>query len=230
MSPAILPQVANLRTSMKVLAALLTLYLSTSTMRLLFLHRQFLAISKGMKTMYEYLSHVQSLRNQLVAIEEVILELEVILNVIVGLDPGYESPVTSLTMEFDQTMTFTNLSKLFCVIMKWATICRSRQRYQSMFWPNPLSSMLVRSHAKFVGEKGTGLWSVVSPKEYTCFTTVTTANGDQMRISHIGHSKYSDGIHDFDMNNIFVIPNASKNLMLVYQFCLDNNVYMEFDH
>lgn len=71
---------------------------------------------------------------------------------------------------------------------------------------------------------------LVSTKGYDGFTRVMVANGAQMKVTHTRFSRLSDGTHGFALNDIFVIPLASKKLLLIYRFCLDNDVHMEFDH
>jgi hypothetical protein len=49
-----------------------------------------------------------------------------------------------------------------------------------------------------------------------------------MNISHIGHSKFAHPHGSFDLNNILHVPKASKNLLSVHRFTLDNHVFIEF--
>lgn len=67
---------------------------------------------------------------------------------------------------------------------------------------------------------------LISPTEYNGFTTIIVANGEQMKITHTSFSQLSNGTHNFVLNDMFVIPMASKNLLFVYHFCLDNNIYI----
>jgi hypothetical protein len=57
---------------------------------------------------------------------------------------------------------------------------------------------------------------------------VHTADGTGMEISHIGDSILSTPHGSFKLKNILHIPNASKNLLSVHRFTLDNHVFIEF--
>jgi hypothetical protein len=52
--------------------------------------------------------------------------------------------------------------------------------------------------------------------------------GIGMHISHIGHSIVRTPHHSFDLNAILHVPSASKNLLSVHRFTLDNHVFIEF--
>lgn len=58
---------------------------------------------------------------------------------------------------------------------------------------------------------------------------ITAINGEMIKITHTSSSLLSNVPH-FQVNDISVIPNDSKDLMCVYHFCVDNHAYMEFDH
>jgi histone deacetylase 1/2 len=49
-----------------------------------------------------------------------------------------------------------------------------------------------------------------------------------MHISHIGNSVLRTPHGSFDLNNILHVPSASKNLLSVHRFTLDNHVFIEF--
>lgn len=106
---SILPQVENLSASTLVWLALSILFSSLSTTRLLFLRRQFMAITKGEKSKVDYVDHAWSLHDQLIAIDEVVPESEVILNVVGGLGSEYEFLKISITTRFDAKMVFLDL-------------------------------------------------------------------------------------------------------------------------
>lgn len=53
--------------------------------------------------------------------------------------------------------------------------------------------------------------------------------GDLMDIPHTGMSKFTHKNRVFHLNDIFLIPSTSKNLLSVYQLCCDNHVFIEFD-
>jgi histone deacetylase 1/2 len=57
---------------------------------------------------------------------------------------------------------------------------------------------------------------------------VCTAEGTGMHISHIGHSVLCTPHNSFKLNNILHVPSASKNLLSVHKFTLDNHVFIEF--
>jgi histone deacetylase 1/2 len=63
---------------------------------------------------------------------------------------------------------------------------------------------------------------------YKGHDTVNTANGQGMKISHIGHSVVRNPTQDFHLRNILHVPNASKNLLSVHRFTYDNHVFIEF--
>lgn len=50
-----------------------------------------------------------------------------------------------------------------------------------------------------------------------------------MDIPHTGMSKFTHKNRVFHLNDIFLIPSTSKNLLSVYQLCCDNHVFIEFD-
>lgn len=55
------------------------------------------------------------------------------------------------------------------------------------------------------------------------------ANSEQMGITHTGSSKFSKEQREFAMNDLLLIPTASKNLLSIHQFWLENRVFLEFD-
>jgi histone deacetylase 1/2 len=57
---------------------------------------------------------------------------------------------------------------------------------------------------------------------------VRTAEGTGMQISHIGHSLLHTSHNSFDHNGILHVPSASKNLLFVHRFTLDNHIFIEF--
>jgi hypothetical protein len=65
-------------------------------------------------------------------------------------------------------------------------------------------------------------------EDYTGQDQVRIGNGQGLRIHHIGSSILCSSSKNFFLNNILHVPNISKNLLSVYQFAKDNNVFFEF--
>jgi hypothetical protein len=63
---------------------------------------------------------------------------------------------------------------------------------------------------------------------YTRSDNVRTAEGTGMSINHVGHSILCTPHNSFHLNAILHVPNASKNLLSVHRFTLDNHVFIEF--
>ena len=64
--------------------------------------------------------------------------------------------------------------------------------------------------------------------KYKGHDKVNTASGQGMDICHVGHSVVRTPPHNFQLRNILHVPNASKNLLSVHRFTLDNHVFIEF--
>ncbi|KAK4272007.1 hypothetical protein QN277_020616 [Acacia crassicarpa] len=58
--------------------------------------------------------------------------------------------------------------------------------------------------------------------------TVTISNGAHMSITHHGSSTLHTTSGNFLLSNVLHIPEITKNLLSVHQFCRDNNVFFEF--
>ncbi|KAM1487868.1 hypothetical protein ACFX2I_001889 [Malus domestica] len=58
---------------------------------------------------------------------------------------------------------------------------------------------------------------------YPTSETVQTANGEGLRVSHIGSTILKPHIHPIKLNSILYVPQLSQNLLSVHQICLDNN-------
>ncbi|GKV09943.1 hypothetical protein SLEP1_g21378 [Rubroshorea leprosula] len=64
---------------------------------------------------------------------------------------------------------------------------------------------------------------------YTSCESIQVGNGQLLPVSHIGHSMLLSKDHSFQLNNVLVFPNISKNLISVRQFTKDNNCSVDFD-
>jgi histone deacetylase 1/2 len=64
--------------------------------------------------------------------------------------------------------------------------------------------------------------------KYKGHDKVNTANGQGMSISHVGHSTIHNQVQNFHLRNILHVPTASKNLLSVRRFTLDNSLFVEF--
>jgi hypothetical protein len=53
------------------------------------------------------------------------------------------------------------------------------------------------------------------------------ASGSGMHIKHIGHSIIRTPHQDLQLNNIFHVPQSSKNLASIHRIASDNNVFFE---
>lgn len=71
--------------------------------------------------------------------------------------------------------------------------------------------------------------NLITSEIYSSYTSIATANGENMRIFHTGKSRFTKHLQIFELNDLLHVPSATKNLLLVYQFCVDNHVYLEFD-
>jgi hypothetical protein len=57
---------------------------------------------------------------------------------------------------------------------------------------------------------------------------VNTANGQGMEISHVGTSIVHNPVQNFYLRDILHVPTATRNLLSVHRFTLDNRVFIEF--
>jgi hypothetical protein len=53
-------------------------------------------------------------------------------------------------------------------------------------------------------------------------------DGTGLRITHTGSSTLHSGSSFFNLRNILCVPDINKNLISIYQFCITNNVSIEF--
>jgi hypothetical protein len=68
----------------------------------------------------------------------------------------------------------------------------------------------------------------LNAEDYTGHDQVRIGNGQGLKILHTGSSIFCSSSKSFFLNNILHVPHISKNLLSVYQFAKDNNVYFEF--
>lgn len=52
---------------------------------------------------------------------------------------------------------------------------------------------------------------------------------ERLKIAHIGDGKISNESSSFLLKNILHFPSLNTPLLLIQQFCVDNNCYFEFD-
>jgi len=57
---------------------------------------------------------------------------------------------------------------------------------------------------------------------------VMIRDGKGLHITHLGSTKLHSSTHSFNLHNILCVPDIKHNLLFVYQFCVDNNVSIEF--
>jgi histone deacetylase 1/2 len=57
---------------------------------------------------------------------------------------------------------------------------------------------------------------------------VHAANGQGMRITHIGHASIPSSSHTLHLRNILHVPKITRNLLSVKKFTYDNNAFFEF--
>ncbi|KAM1026446.1 hypothetical protein ACFX2C_039460 [Malus domestica] len=69
--------------------------------------------------------------------------------------------------------------------------------------------------------------SLASP--YPSNEVVQTANGEGLRVSHIGSSILNTSKNPITLNSILYVPKLTQNLLSVHKLCLDNNCWLIFD-
>ncbi|KAL2972065.1 hypothetical protein AAZX31_15G234000 [Glycine max] len=60
--------------------------------------------------------------------------------------------------------------------------------------------------------------------DYTGDDKLQVGNGNNLSISHVGSSSFSD----LTLPNVFLVPELTKSLLSVSKLTRDNNVFMEF--
>ena len=63
---------------------------------------------------------------------------------------------------------------------------------------------------------------------YTSSDDVMIGDGTGLRITHTGSSTLHSDSSFFNLKNILCVPDIKKNLISIYQFCITNNVSIEF--
>jgi hypothetical protein len=63
--------------------------------------------------------------------------------------------------------------------------------------------------------------------KYNGAEKVHTTSGVGMKISHTGKSFIHTPSHKLELCNVLYVPKATKNLMFIHHFTLDNNVFLE---
>jgi hypothetical protein len=63
--------------------------------------------------------------------------------------------------------------------------------------------------------------------KYNGTEKVHTASGAGMEISHTGNSFIHTSTHTLELCNVLHVPKATKNLMSIHRFALDNNIFFE---
>lgn len=69
--------------------------------------------------------------------------------------------------------------------------------------------------------------SLASP--YPFNEVILTANGEGLRVSHVGSTILKTHVHPIKLNSVLYVPKLSQNLLLVHRICLDNNWWLIFD-
>jgi hypothetical protein len=64
--------------------------------------------------------------------------------------------------------------------------------------------------------------------KYMGHDRVHTADGNGMKIEHIGHSILRTSHSSLKLNNILHVPSARKNLISVHKLTLHNGAFIEF--
>jgi hypothetical protein len=65
-------------------------------------------------------------------------------------------------------------------------------------------------------------------KQYNGQEQIHGPNGKGMDIRHIGHSLYYTPKHNFQLNNILHVPDATKSPLSVHRLAKDNNAFLEY--
>ena len=74
----------------------------------------------------------------------------------------------------------------------------------------------------------TDLQNLAHHLPYTGTDDVMIGDGKSLRITHLGSSEFQSSTHSFKLTNILCVPDNKRNLLSIYQFCIDNNVSVEF--
>ena len=63
---------------------------------------------------------------------------------------------------------------------------------------------------------------------YTGYDDIMIGDGTSLPISHTGSTSLKTPSTTFTLNNVLSVPNMKKKLISISQFCLSNNVFIEF--
>lgn len=74
----------------------------------------------------------------------------------------------------------------------------------------------------------TDLQNLAHHLPYIGTDNVMIGDGKSLRITHLGSSALQSSTHSFKLQNILCVPDIKHNLLFIYQFCVDNNVSVEF--
>jgi hypothetical protein len=59
---------------------------------------------------------------------------------------------------------------------------------------------------------------------------VHTVSGAGIEISHVGNSFIHTSTCNLNLCNVLHVPKATRNIMFIYCFALDNNIFFEIHH
>lgn len=92
--------------------------------------------------------------------------------------------------------------------------------------PSPSQAWLFDSGASHHVTTDLNNLSLHSPYDGT--DEIATGDGSGLPISHSGSTHLFSQNHSFKLSNVLYVPKMHHNILSVYQFCLDNNVNIEF--
>ncbi|KAJ0037924.1 hypothetical protein Pint_22369 [Pistacia integerrima] len=63
---------------------------------------------------------------------------------------------------------------------------------------------------------------------YIGFDDITIGDGSSLPINHIGSISFTTSTTTFQLDNVLCVPGMKKNFISISQFCISNNVSVEF--